>query len=359
MAETTWNTERIVRLLALAVLGIACFQVILPFVGALTWAGIIAVTVWPAFLWLAARLGNRPVLAAALCTLVLILVLVLPFAAMAATLGQAVPQVAQLIQDLAGRNLPPPPDWLKDIPAVGNLLVETWQTAASDMGGVIQRLAPGAERAGVWALGQGAGIALAVMEFLFAILIAGLFLVTADRSTDLVRRIVTRLNIGGGGVLLDVVVNTVRSVSIGIVGSAAIQALIATLGLWVAGMPGVPLLGFITFLVALVQMPTALVWAPAAVWLYVDGNTVAAIGLALYGALVVNWADNILRPLIISRGAKLPFALIFMGVIGGLLAWGMIGLFIGPTLLAVAYSLVRTWVGQASGSNQIPADPGS
>jgi predicted PurR-regulated permease PerM len=348
MAEGSFNTERIVRLAALVVLVIACVQVVFPFVGALTWAGIIAISVWPAFLWLSVRMGRRPVLAALACTVALTIVLVVPFAYMAASLGQAVPEVARLLGDLAGKSLPPPPAWIATIPAVGQILDETWRSATTDMPSVIENLAPGAEQAGVWALSQGAGIALAVLEFLFAILISGVLLVTADRASVFAERIVARLNIGGGGKLLETVVRTVRSVSIGIVGSAAIQSLVATAGYAVAGVPGVALLGFLTFLVALVQLPTLIVWLPAALWLYVDDQTTAAIGLGLYGGLLINYVDNLVRPWIISRGAKLPFALIFIGVIGGLLAWGMIGLFIGPTFLAVAYSLVLTWLGEAA-----------
>jgi predicted PurR-regulated permease PerM len=355
--EGAFNTERILRLVALAVLGIACLQVVFPFVGALTWAVIIAISVWPAFVWSSNQMGHKPVLAAMLCTVVLVLLLVVPFALMAASLGQAVPDVARLVGDLTGKSLPAPPAWLTGVPLVGPLVSDAWRSAAADIPGVLERLAPGAEQAGVWALSQGAGIALAVLEFLFAILISGLLLVTADRASVFAEQIVTRLNIGGGGRLVTTVVMTIRSVSIGIVGTAAIQAMIAALGFAVAGVPGVALLGFLTFLIALVQLPTLLVWAPSALWLYVDGQTAAGIGLAIYGAVIVNSVDNVLRPWIISRGARVPFALIFIGVIGGLLAWGMIGLFIGPTFLAVAYSLVLTWLGEAVEAKPPPPSP--
>jgi predicted PurR-regulated permease PerM len=348
MVDSSWNTERILRLVSLAILVIACGQVVFPFVGALTWAAIIAVTVWPAFLWLTARLGDRPVVAASLCVVVLNVLLVLPFAALASTLGQAVPQLAQLLQDLAGSQLPPPPAWLVEVPAVGPILRDIWQAAATDIGSTVQRLVPGAERAGVWVLDQGFGIAVAVLEFFFAILISGVFLITADRSTDIVQRIVARLNISGGGALLDTIVTTVRSVSIGLVGTSAVQALIAAAGFVIFDVPAAAVLGFLTFFLSLVQLPTLLVWIPAAIWLYLSGPAAPAIGLTLWGFILVNPVDNFLRPWLISRGAKLPFALIFIGVIGGLLAWGMIGLFIGPTLLAIAYSLVRQWVGKTA-----------
>lgn len=347
MAEQAWNTERIVRLLALALLGLACLQIIVPFLGAIAWAGIIAITIWPAFTWLSARLGHRPRLAATLCGVGLVAVLVLPFAIMAATIGQAVPEVARLLQGMAFTIAPETPDWVRGLPIVGPLVDEAWRNAINDMSGLVKRGLPAAEQAGVWALAQGANLAVALLEFLFAILIASVLLVTAERFADLAQRLVSRLDIGEGGRLIGVVVSTVRSVSIGLVGTASVQALVAAAGFAIAGVPGIPLLGFLTFVLALVQLPTLLVWVPAAVWLYMSGSGGAALFLAIWGLALINSVDNFLRPWLISRGAHLPFALILMGVLGGLLAWGIIGLFIGPTLLAVAYSLVRAWMGEA------------
>lgn len=355
--STTWTTERIARLVALALLVVACLQIILPFLGALTWAAIISITVWPAFVWLSVKLGNRPVLAAGLCSLALFLVLLVPFAILAATLGQAVPQVAAMFKELSASIAPAPPQWVVELPFIGGLIHDVWLSAVTDMSGLVTRALPAAEKAGVWALAQGANLALALLEFLFAILIAAVFLITADRSADLAERMVSRLNIGEQGRIIPLVVGTVRSVSIGLVGTAAMQALIAALGFFIAGMPGVAVLGFATFMLALVQLPTPLIWLPSAIWLYYSGETGSAIFLGIWGAALVNPVDNLLRPWLISRGAKLPFALILMGVLGGLLAWGIIGLFIGPTLLAVAYSLVRSWVGSAREAvNPTPVD---
>jgi len=352
----SWTTERIARLAALVLLIAACLQIILPFLGALTWAAIIAITVWPAFVWISGRLGERPVVAAGLCSLGLFLLLVVPFGILTATMGQAVPQVAAMIKELAGSIAPEPPQWMRELPLVGDLLRDVWLSAVADMSGMVKKVLPAAEEAGVWALAQGANLALALLEFLFAILIAAIFLITADRSADLAERLVSRLDIGERGSIIPLVVGTVRSVSIGLVGTASVQALIAALGFVIAGMPGAALLGFATFMLALVQLPTFLVWLPSAGWLYYEGYTGPAIFLAIWGLLLVNSVDNFLRPYLISRGAKLPFALILMGVLGGLLAWGIIGLFIGPTLLAVAYSLARSWIGAAREAVNLPPE---
>ena len=355
MAEPqTWTTERIARLVALGLLVVACLQIILPFLVALIWAAIISITVWPAFVWLSAKSGGRPVLAASLCSLVLFLVLVLPFGVLTATLGQALPELATMLKELAASIAPTPPAWVSELPVVGAFLRDAWLSAVADMSGMVSKALPAAEVAGVWALAQGANLVLALLEFIFAILIAAVFLITADRSADVAERLVSRLNIGEQGHIIPLVVGTVRSVSIGLVGTASVQAIIAALGFLIAGMPGVAVLGFATFMLALVQLPTFLIWLPSAIWLYYSGDTGSAIFLGVWGLALVNTVDNFLRPYLISRGAKLPFALILMGVIGGLLAWGIIGLFIGPTLLAVAYSLVRSWIGTAREAGAIP-----
>jgi predicted PurR-regulated permease PerM len=278
---------------------------------------------------------------------VLIVLLVMPFAVMVATLGQAVPQVAQFFQDFAVEVAPEPPAWITGIPVIGDLIGGVWRSVVTDLAGVVRRAMPAAEQAGVWALAQGANLAVAVLEFLFAILIAGVLLITADRFHALAEQLVSRLDLGDSGRLIGVVVGTVRSVSIGLVGTAAVQSMIAAIGFVIAAVPGAPLLGFLTFMLALVQLPTFLIWLPATIWLYVTGDTTQAIFLGIWGLAFVNTVDNFLRPYLISRGARLPFALILMGVLGGLLAWGIIGLFIGPTLLAVAYSLIREWMGEA------------
>jgi predicted PurR-regulated permease PerM len=194
--SATWTTERIARLVALGLLIVACLQIILPFLGALTWAAIIAITVWTAFVWLSGRLGERPVVAAGLCSLALFLLLVVPFGILTATLGQAVPQVAAMLKELAGSIAPEPPQWISDLPLVGDLLRGMWLSAVTDMSGVVTKALPAAEEAGVWALAQGANLVLALLEFLFAILIAAVFLITADRSATSPAP-VSRLNIGG------------------------------------------------------------------------------------------------------------------------------------------------------------------
>jgi predicted PurR-regulated permease PerM len=346
MLETSWTTERIFRLGAFAILILTCVQILAPFLGALTWAAIMAMTVWPAFVWIGARLGNRHRLAATLVSLALALILVLPFTVLVASLRDGVHEVAAVAKDLTALTLPEPPAWLTRIPVLGDDFEEAWRKAAMDMAGLLQAAQPAIKKAALWALAQGAQLGLALLEFLLAIIIAGMLLVTADRSAQWTRRFMDRLQIENSEKVIQVVVSTVRGVSLGQVGTSFLEAVLAAIGLFIAGVPGVVLLAFLTFLAAAVQIPPLLiVIAPAALWLYFQGEGGWSLFLIIWAVVTIVPVDNFLRPYLISREAKLPLALIFLGVIGGILAWGMIGLFIGPTLLAVTFSLLRTWVG--------------
>lgn len=177
-------------------------------------------------------------------------------------------QVAALLRDLTAVTVPEPPSWLIQIPGLGKVLDQAWRGAMTDVSGLFNAARPAIETATVWTLAQGAQLGLALLEFLFAIIIAGVYLVTAGRSADWAQRVVAKVQIEDGPGLIAVVVNTVRSVSIGVAGTAAIQGLLATIGFLVAGVPGVVLLGFLTFFLALIQLPTVLVWLPAVLWLY-------------------------------------------------------------------------------------------
>lgn len=255
MAPETWTTERILRVSALAILLFTCLRILAPFFGALTWAAIIAMTVWPVFAWITGRLGNRRQLAATVVALALALTLVLPFTVLVASLRDAVYQVAALARDLTALTLPEPPAWLTRIPLLGDDFEEAWREAAVDMAGLLQAAKPGIQKAALWTLAQGAQLGMALLEFLLAIIIAGMFLVTADRTAHWTRRFMDRLQIEDSEKVIQVVVSTVRGVSLGQVGTSFLEAVLTALGLFIAGVPGVVLLAFLTFLVAAVQIP--------------------------------------------------------------------------------------------------------
>ncbi|UTH73940.1 AI-2E family transporter [Chromobacterium sp. IIBBL 290-4] len=332
------------RVAILALLVVSCLKVLQPFLGALTWAAIIAISVWPLYGKLKLRLRGRHKLAALLVVLGLSCALAIPIGLMALTLADTLPHLANLAHDLTSFRLPDPPAWLSNFPLAGESLRNLWLSTQADLPGFFDKVRPAVQKAGLWLLSGGANLGLSLLEIVLAIVVAGLLLINGDKLWDLVERIVVRLGGETAGDLPEVIARTIRSVTTGVVGTALAQTILCVVGLLIAGVPGALVLGFVCFVIAVAQMPTLIVWLPAALWVFYTGHTGLAVFLTVWGFLLINTIDNFLKPLLISQGAQMPLSVIFLGVIGGLIAWGVIGLFIGPTLLAVALTMLRHWL---------------
>jgi predicted PurR-regulated permease PerM len=222
--------------------------------------------------------------------------------------------------------------------------VHFWQSAQTDLPAVLDNLMPAINRGALWSLSYGAQLALSLLEIILALFVACLLLINGERAWHLAELSIVKLGGAPATELPEVVVRTIRSVTTGVIGTALAQTLLCVIGLLIAGVPAPLVLGFLCFMLAVAQMPTLLIWLPAAAWVFYTGHSGRALFLLLWGFLLVNTIDNIIKPFLISQGSKLPLSLIFIGVIGGLIAWGMIGLFIGPTLLAVGYTLFEYWL---------------
>ena len=349
---STFSIMSFVQAAVLFLLLYACYTILLPFMGALIWGGIIAVSVWPAFLWLSHKLGERRTLSSVLIVLGLILALAAPIGLMIMSLGDFWPFLSQVAHALSGYHLSSPPAWLGSLPVVGQSLNQAWLGAQTDLPAMLTKLMPAINRGAVWSLAYGAKLALGLLEMLLALLVAGLLLVNGERAWRVAEGTMIKLGGAPATALPDVVSRTIRGVTTGVIGTALAQTLLCVIGLLIADVPASMVLGFLCFLLAVAQLPTLLVWLPAAGWVFYTGHTGMAIFLLLWGFLLVNTIDNVIKPMLISQGARLPLSLIFIGVIGGLLAWGMIGLFIGPTLLAVGYTLFVYWLGGDEGGNE-------
>jgi predicted PurR-regulated permease PerM len=336
--------ERVILLALLASLVFVCIQIVRPFIGPMLWGIIIAVAIWHPYRGLSGYLGDRRVLAAVLVSLGLLVILVVPISLLVDSLAEGIRGVAALMRDLTTIRIPEPPTWLKDLPVVGIGLEEQWRKAMVDLPASLAQLQPYIGTAAGYGLSWGAGLGFAMIEFLVAIVIAAILLVTGEAGVQVLRRFVARI----GGVhhmsLLDVAAQTIRGVAAGIIFTAFLQAALLVLGLVVVGAPGPVLLGFLTFFLLVLQLPNWLVWIPVVVWLGYKGETGLAIFLSIWGTFVVSTIDNFIRPYLISQGARLPLLLIFVGVIGGLFAYGFIGLFVGATLLGVGYTIFRSWL---------------
>jgi predicted PurR-regulated permease PerM len=340
------GTQRIDRIVAITIallLTAGCIVVLYPFVSALLWAVILCFVTWPTFLWGVRLLGGRRTLAATLMVLLIAGLLVAPLVAVCLSLADNVSHLTAVISQGLEHGLPDPPAWVADIPLVGHRLHMGWQSLTHDSARVTAALQRLVVPVSTWLLSQGVALGAGVLYLLLSVVL--LFFLYRDGAALAIRLQEVTRRIAGTRAqqLVDLAVSTVRGVVYGILGSLLAQGILAGVGFLVAGVPGAFLLGFLTLLLAIVPGGPVLLWLPASIWLYQQGATGWAIFLAVWGLLVVGTADNVIKPYLIGRGSDLPFILILLGVLGGAFAFGVIGIFLGPTLLAVGYTVARDW----------------
>jgi len=328
----------------LLLLIVGCYYVVRPFLIAFLWGAIISLSTRGMYRWLVKRVGGRRKLAATLCSLLLVLVLLIPISALALTLAADMPDLSGRFDQMLEGGLHEPPAWLGKIPLVGDAAVVRWREVAANPEGLRQKLRPFLKPIKDFLLAAVGGVSLGVLQFLLALVISGFLYVRGSEFAALVDRVAFRLGGETGQRQVRVVRSTVRSVFNGLLGTCAVQAVLAMIGFWISGVPKPFLLGMGTFFLSVVPGGPTILWLPAALWLNANGSTGWAIFLAVWGLVIVGGSDNIVRPLLIGRGVEAPMALIFLGVVGGIIAFGFLGLFIGPTLLTVAYNLFRDWM---------------
>lgn len=326
--------------------------VLSPFVVAILFAAVLCLSTWPVFEWLKHHVGQRRTLAALGMTLGLTLVLLVPLAILAGQvangLGVLLDQVYPWFEQGGLSEFSEAPAWVATLPWVGESLQQAWVASVSDILSsqteLLKVLGLGAQPLRTLLLKTGSLLAHGVVQLSLVLLIAFFFYRDGLFIVRYLRAAVEKLGGEVGLELLNLASNTVTGVMNGIVGTALAQAMVMLLGLWVTGVPGVILLTFATFFLSLVPVGPPLIWGGAALWLYSQGSLASAVFLALYGLLVVSSVDNVLKPMLISRSAQLPILLIALGVFGGMLAFGFIGIFLGPTLLALIYVLLLHWL---------------
>ncbi|QJD29582.1 AI-2E family transporter [Methylococcus geothermalis] len=335
--------ERAIGLLTVGLLIAACIKIIAPFTGALIWSTIIAVASWPVFERLTERLGGRAGIAAALITAVILLVIAMPVALLINSLADHVQGVLHMTEDVSALRLPGPPAWINRIPLAGPEIESRWLAAIENLETTLTKIRPWIGKAAAWTVSQGAHLTLSLLEFLLATILAGFLFVHGKSLAGLLERFASTIAGESGTELVRIAGLTIRSVTIGVMGTALIQSVLTAFGLLLAGVPGALLLWFASFLLATLQLGTGLVWIPAAVWLEIQDQTGWMIFMVVWG-LFVNTMDNVIKPYLIAQGSGTPLAIVFLGVIGGMLAWGFIGIFIGSTLLAVSHALLKAWL---------------
>jgi predicted PurR-regulated permease PerM len=336
--------DRMLGIGTLAVLVIGCFVVLMPFVTALLMAVILTYSTWPLYVRLRKAVGGRSYLAAGLTTLAACLILIAPFVFVAFSLADSATELIEALRKAFENGPPLLPEWVTSLPFVGETSKTYWKNLSHDSGRLLEDL-KGLISPARSVLVAGGGILFAgLLQLSLAVLVAFFLYRDGESAADKVTRITSRIGGVRGRHLLNVAGSTVVSVVYGILGTALAQGVVAGIGFLIAGVPGAALLGFATFFLSVVPVGPPLIWIPAAIWLLVQGSTGWAIFMGLWGVLAISMVDNVLKPMIISHGSNLPFMLVLLGVLGGAAAFGFVGIFLGPTLLAVGYRMVNEWV---------------
>ncbi|HEY7291803.1 MAG TPA: AI-2E family transporter YdiK [Vicinamibacterales bacterium] len=346
-------THVFLSILFLTVLVSATFWVLSPFLTSILWATIVSVATWPILLRLQSALGGRRGLAVAIMTTVILLVVFVPVILAVGTIVGNADNVTTGIKTLETIALPPPPAWLARLPIAGPRLATKWASFAElDAAARIAVLTPYMQSALQWFAAKAGSVGTMLLQFLLTTIVTAILMAKGELVRDSCFRFAERLGGQKGHDVAVLAAQTIRSVVLGVVLTALIQSAIGGTGLVVSGVPAAGLLTAVMFFLCLAQLGPLLVMLPAVGWLYWSGqNGVATVLLVI--SLVAGTLDNFVRPLLIKRGADLPLLLIFAGVLGGLLAFGVIGLFLGPVVLTVGHTLLAAWVS----SGKLPADP--
>jgi predicted PurR-regulated permease PerM len=348
MTTKELNTPDITRTtLAVLFIGIliaASFWILRPFLSAIVWATIIVIATWPLFLKLQQRLWGRRGLAVTFMTVVLLLVIVVPLMVAIIAIAGKADDITAKVKSLAGLTVPPPPDWVGGIPLAGKKLAEKWQDFAGLSNEELSaQITPYAQTAIRWFISQAGSVATVLLQFLLTVIVSAIMYAGGEKASAGVLSFARRLAGPRGEEVAVLAAKAIRSVALGIVVTALIQTAIGGTGLVISGVPGAPVLIAVTFMLCIAQLGPILVMVPAVIWLYWKGDPLWGTVLLIF-TIVAGTIDNFIRPVLIKKGADLPLIMIFAGVIGGLVAFGVVGLFIGPVMLAVTYTLLKAWV---------------
>ncbi len=333
-------------LVGLAVVGVAlgCLAVLYPFISAMLWAAILVFTSWPVHEWVRAhlRLGRTGTALAMVASTAI--VLVLPIVLAAPSGHEDIVQLRVAIEAALKGGLPAAPPWLFEIALVGPTLAGFWDHWAADIGALLEALRPYLGTILENGLSLLLGIANGVAMFLLALFVAFFFYLNGETLGARLRSILIRVAGARADRLIAVTSATIRGVVYGIAGTAVVQGIMTAFGLWLAGVPRPLMLGVVAGMLSVLPVGAPAIWIPASLWLMGTGHVAWGIFLAIYGGVGISGADSIIRPWFIARGAHLPFLLTILGVLGGVLTFGLLGVFVGPVLLGMGHTLMQEWL---------------
>ena len=349
--------ERAVAAIALVLVAVGCLVVLWPFATPVLWACTLAFATWPLFTRLSVSLGGRMAAAAAVMTLAAAVILVAPLVLLAATLADSLTGFLALLRHWLEVGPPGPPDWVRDLPLIGPRLSTRWAQVANDGAAFTAALTPYLVPIRDFVLSTGRDLGAGIGRLLLSLVLA--FFIYCHGGDIAEHLHVGMRRIGGvrGSGLETLVADTVRGVIYGVLGTNLIQAALATTGFLLVGVPGAVLLGVFCFFLTLVPLGTGLIWLPAVIWVAAQGRVGAAILLAVWSVLIFVILENILRAWMVGRKSALPMILLLLGMVGGLIVFGLLGLLIGPALLAIGYALINDWTGPSAVEPELAVQP--
>jgi predicted PurR-regulated permease PerM len=323
-----------------------------PFIGAIVWAGTIVVATWPLMIFVQARLWGKRSLAVTVMTLLLLCILIVPLTLAIGTIVSNVDEMVAWAKSLALFKAPSAPAWVINIPFVGAKLVELWEyLGAAGLAEVAGKAAPYAGSMISWFVAQVGGVGVLLVEFLLTVILAAAMYANGERAIERFVRFGQRLAGPGGEQAVILAGQTIRGVALGVVVTALAQAVFGGLGLVIAGVPFAGVLTGAMLFLSIAQIGVLPILGCATVWLYWSGASGWGTFMLVW-TIVAGTMDNFLRPILIKKGADLPLLLVFAGVVGGLLAFGLIGIFVGPVVLAVADALLTAWIDADVGKDE-------
>lgn len=350
-----WDlTRTLLAVVAIGGLIAASFWILRPFLPAVVWATMVVVATWPALRVVQARLWGKRALAVTVMTLLMLAILAAPLAMAVVAIVERADDLVAWTRAVVARGVPAPPQWIASLPLVGSKIATEWQAVASTPPeDLASRITPYLAAVIGWLFSQAGGLGVLLLQFLLTVAVSAMLYAQGETAGAGVLAFARRLAGEQGSRVVILSAGAIRAVALGIVVTALVQSAVGGIGLAVTGVPHPLLLSCIMVVLGIAQIGPWPVLVGAVVWLYVEGQT-------FWGTVMVVWAvvttsmDNVLRPILIKRGADLPLVLILAGVLGGLVAFGLVGLFVGPVILAVTYTLLVAWVTDGRSPDETP-----
>lgn len=339
---TTTFVELAIRVGALGLVLYWTLILVSPFITIVIWSAVLTVALYPPFEWMALRLGGRRRLAAVLITILSLLVVIGPATWLALGLVESLRMISERI-DLSTLALPAPPTAVKDWPLIGDYVYQFWDLASTNLEEAAAKIVPYLKPVGTRLLGIAADAGTGILKFFVGIIVAGFLFAPAPSIVGAVKKFLRRLIPDRGEEFANLAGATIRAVSRGVIGISVLQALLAGIGLMIAGVPGASLITSAVLIFGIIQIGPTIILAPVVIWSWTAMEPAMALLFTAY-MVPVNLLDNVLKPIVMGRGLKTPMLVILIGVLGGTLAYGITGLFLGPIILAVIWELLVVWI---------------